>query len=486
MNVSGLLKKFPLVLQINTLTKSIRDYVNSMAQERPDNSYYQENRRILIKKVIELLDVCQDMVSSEVQHPEFPDYEVFTPEEVNLSLSELLILFRRALEQLQETRPQLQENAVRILYSYFIELQGLYDLIFVSRFGSASRLPLSPSAIEEHQKRYLQLDDDIERDPLIAEYRSIPYNDLMSVSYLHHVHVIFFDLLPHFLFSFLKEVLFRKPRTHRTLNPKSVETVAELRALLAQHPLNPSAKFGLALHRHIMRICDILGTRLVLTWGRGMFELIVLATWIQTVKDHIVPGIHKPDWQVDHLTAEQDVFTEDGTSAKIKMSSAFFMQPRLTFRLERFLIFKNRTMTVGDVVRPHELGNWMRQHSPDEFLQFFNVALGDMGGLGIRTMPEHEVFETQETQWLYGALMNFIPGGMTSPGSIVMRKTNYGLTKEQQLFREVLFYDPRFKGSSGLWTDIKVIFQSLKVLDRGRVGKALEKTESFGGKDRGF
>jgi lipopolysaccharide/colanic/teichoic acid biosynthesis glycosyltransferase len=168
------------------------------------------------------------------------------------------------------------------------------------------------------------------------------------------------------------------------------------------------------------------------------------------------------------------------------MSSAFFMQPRVKFHLERFLIFKNRTMTVGDVVRPHELGNWMRQNSPDEFLQFFNVALGDMGGLGIRTMPEHEVLESLDTQWLYGALMSFVPGGMTSPGSIVMRNTNYGLTKAQQLLHEILFYDPRFKGSSSFLTDIKVMLGSFKVMSKGRVGKALEKTESFAGKKRGI
>jgi lipopolysaccharide/colanic/teichoic acid biosynthesis glycosyltransferase len=188
---------------------------------------------------------------------------------------------------------------------------------------------------------------------------------------------------------------------------------------------------------------------------------------------------------VEYLDVEREV-TYNGESGKIKMSSAFFMQPRVKFRLERFLIFKNRTMTVGDVVRTHELGNWMRQNSPDEFLQFFNIALGDMGGLGIRTMPEHEVLETKETQWLYCALMNFVPGGMTSPGSIVMRKMNYGLSKAEQLFQEIRFYDPRFKNSSSFITDIAIMLRSILVLNKGRVGKALQDTESFEGENRGF
>jgi len=227
-----------------------------------------------------------------------------------------------------------------------------------------------------------------------------------------------------------------------------------------------------------------------LRWGRPIFELLLLATWSQTVKDHIVPGKHKPRWQAEHLDLEhdeiQEVTDKNGYPGKIRLSSAFFMQPRVKFRLERFLIFKIRTMTVGDIVRTTELGNWMRQNSPDEFLQFFNIALGDMGGLGIRTMPEHEITETQETLWLYDALMNFVPGGMTSPGSIMMRKTNYGLTKAEQLLREIQYYDPRFKGSSGFMTDIRTIIKSILVLNKGRVGKALEETESFEGKKRGF
>ncbi len=160
------------------------------------------------------------------------------------------------------------------------------------------------------------------------------------------------------------------------------------------------------------------------------------------------------------------------------------MQPRMKFRLEKFLIFKIRTMTVGDIVRTTELGNWMRQNSPDELLQFFNVALGDIGGIGIRTMPEHEILETKETTWLYCALMSFVPGGMTSPGSIVMRNTNYGLTKAQQLLQEIRFYDPRFKGASSLFNDIKILIRSIGVINKGRIGKDLERTESFVGKKR--
>ncbi|PIE34219.1 hypothetical protein CSA56_08795 [candidate division KSB3 bacterium] len=481
------LTKIRLFFTISSSTRSIRDYINAMTQESRTSLYYEENKRLIIQKILEVVDMVQEFIAPEEPPPELPDYEKFSPEDVSLSLGQLLVLFRRTLLQLQQTPPKVQESALDILTSYFIELQGLYDLIFVSKLGkNSSSLPLSPSAIEEHQSRYLRLDEEFEHDQLIQEYRSVKYKSLMNTSLRHHLHVILFDILPYWLWMLAKESIQRTPRCQGILDPDSITSVGELRTLLSKHPLTESTKLVVALHRHTMRIFDLFFTKIFLKWGRPLFELLVLAIWIQTVKDHIVPEKHRPDWQAQHLDVGKEAIELLKGSGKIKMSSAFFMQPRIKFRLERFLIFKIRTMTVGDIVRTTELGNWMRQNSPDEFLQFFNVALGDMGGLGIRTMPEHEIMETKDTQWLYGALMSFIPGGMTSPGSIVMRKTNYGLTKSQQLLREILFYDPRFKGSSGLFTDIITMVKSILVLDKGRVGKALQKTESFTGKKRGF
>jgi hypothetical protein len=549
------LKKLRLAIHIKSQIKYIRDEIHAIVQKESHSRYNEENSRKIIDNVIHLIDTFQDFLSPDKKIPEVSDYEKFSPEEVNLSLAQLLVVFRRTLEQLQETPLNIQQGALEILHSYFIELQGLYDLVFVRRYENTTpNLSLSPLTSNDHHTRYFrcfkftkqsltllkedgvpddvlrkletlkkhdltteenfistletmlgkeqveqyrsiilkraQVRQELEFDPVIHEYRSIQCKDLMNVSLSHHLRVALFDILPRFIVTGMKEFFQRKPRCRRILDPKKVETTKALRDFLVQHPLTEAAKLYVALHRHTMRIADIFFTWFVLRLGRPIFELLVLATWNQTVKDHIVPGRHKPRWQAEHLDLEHDemqkVVDKNGNPGRIKLSSAFFMQPRVKFRLERFLIFKIRTMTVGDIVRPTELGNWMRQNSPDEFLQFFNIALGDMGILGIRTMPEHEITETENTMWLYTALMNFVPGGMTSPGSIVMRKTNYGLTKAQQLFHEIGYYDPRFKGSSGFIADLRIMLRSLAVLKKGRVGKALEETESFEGKRRGF
>ncbi len=540
-------RKIRLIRQISAKVKQIRDLLHlALEQSGREHPHSHQN---LFPHIFRLLDLLQQFLSPHGKAPEVSDYEEQPPDQVSLSLSQLLVVFQRTLRTLhEEAPPYIQQDALEILHSYFIELQGLYDLVFVRRFmNDSSELPLSLAALEDQHKRYFRcfqltdqaltklredgLPDDalgklrkldqsramteeqliktlgetfgdtraeqfqflimkhtqvlqhITIDPLIREYQSIKFFDLMNVSALHHIRTAFLRLLPKFIGAALKETIQGVPRCQGIKDPDDITTVEDLQEFFQQHPLTETAKLRIAFHRHIMRIADLLGTRIILKWGRPVFELLILGTWLQTVKDHIVPGPHRPSWRAEHLELSQDVQQEvldsDAGPGTIRLSSAFFMQPRVKFGLERFLIFKLRSMTVGDIVRVTEFGNWMRKNSPDEFLQFFNIALGDMGGLGIRTMPEHEIIENEDTLWLYSALMTFIPGGATSPGSNEMRKQNYSLTKKQQLFHELRFYDPRFKHSSSLISDILTVFGSLSVLDRGRVGKALQDTESF-------
>ena len=546
------LKKLRIAFRITSQIRQIRENVAVLTRAAPRRQYSAEQYQNFNAQVIQLIDLCQGFLFPDREVLELADYEAFSPEEVNLSLSEILVLFRRTLKEFQAVSPNVQQNAVEILYSYFIELQGLYDLIFVRRFEtSLSHLPPTLAATEESPQRSFRcfrltehalarlktqgLPDDVGRklellqsqalsteekfsrdletalgkdvtktyktaifeqaqvmselaaDPVIQEYQSIPYQHLMNTSLFHHFRVIV-RMLGAFVITAVKEHSQGMPCCRRILDPAQIDTLETLRACVAKHPLTETAKLRVALQRHFLRLGDIFTTRVALRLGRPIFELLILATWFQTVKDHIIPGQHEPRWQAASLDLQQDevqeVADDHGSSGTIRISSAFFMQTRVKFHLERFLIFKNRTMTVGDIVRPTEFGNWMRQNSPDEFLQFFNVALGDMQGLGIRTMPEHEITESQDTLWLYYALMQFVPGGIISYGSIKMRETNYGLTKAKQLLYDLLYFDPRFQRSSSVWNDLKTMIDNLRVLKKGRVGKALQDTESFEGQKR--
>jgi hypothetical protein len=75
--------------------------------------------------------------------------------------------------------------------------------------------------------------------------------------------------------------------------------------------------------------------------------------------------------------------------------------------------------------------------------------------------------------------MTFVPGGATSPGSNVMRQEGYDLSKREQLFHDIRFYDPRFKRSSNLLNDILAGMGSIALLDEGRDEQRLQKSESF-------
>jgi hypothetical protein len=472
----GWLKIVRFVHRISPQIKSIRAQISSMTHKEFSRQDLEERNRQLIAKVIQLLDNLQEFFFAASPVTMGVAQAEPSSEESDLSLAELLVLFRTSLLHLQDTSPTVQQTALNILDSYFVEVQGLYDLIFVSQDHSLRTE--SPGLARED--RYLAIPHDIADDPIIREYKSIRYNDLMNISVIHHLVVILKDLLPQVIWTTIKEIFHGKRNGARILvDPEVADTFDKFREVLLRHPFTERMKLSVALHRHTMRICDIVFTRMVLRWARPLFELLVLATWIQTVKDHIISGIYQI--QYDEV---REVTDKNGDSGKIRLSSVLFMQPRIKFDLERFLIFKIRTMTAGGIVRTTEFGNWVRKNSLDEFLQFFNIALGDMGGVGIRAMPEHEIIATQDTLWLYSALTSFVPCGLTSAGSIEMRKADYRLTKADQLLHEIRYYDPRFKGSSGLLADLKIIFKSLSVLSHGRVGKALADTESFNGRER--
>ncbi len=71
-----------------------------------------------------MIDLSQALLAPNGHVPELNDYEVLPPEKASLSLSQLLVLFRRTLLQLQQTPPKVQAEALEILYSYSLNYRG--------------------------------------------------------------------------------------------------------------------------------------------------------------------------------------------------------------------------------------------------------------------------------------------------------------------------------------------------------------------------
>ncbi|MBD3309292.1 hypothetical protein GF339_23025, partial [candidate division KSB3 bacterium] len=175
------LKKLQGGWKIKAQMKRLHDYIYAMSNEPLDRPYYEENRQKIFQTIECLILQLQDILTLQQQPPapQQDDDNAAPPERENFRLADLLTMFHRTIENLQRTSPQIQQDAIDILYSYFIELQGLYDLLLVSTYQQdSSNIPLFPASSEEQTNRSFRLPADIENDSLIQEYHSIPYTDL--------------------------------------------------------------------------------------------------------------------------------------------------------------------------------------------------------------------------------------------------------------------------------------------------------------------
>ena len=95
---SRLRKTWQRVSRIKSRLKSIRDNINAMALDRASNSLYDENKRLLLEKIVEVVDLFYELVAPG-DNGTPPDYESIPPEEINLSLRDLLVIFRQTISR---------------------------------------------------------------------------------------------------------------------------------------------------------------------------------------------------------------------------------------------------------------------------------------------------------------------------------------------------------------------------------------------------
>ncbi len=109
------IKKLRLALRLRSQIQNIRKSIFSIGRDEHHRQDNGQNIHTLFTHVIQVFDTLQEFLSSETLPPELSDYEDFPPEEVELSLAQLLVLFRQTLLQLQEMSPNVQLDAFEIL-----------------------------------------------------------------------------------------------------------------------------------------------------------------------------------------------------------------------------------------------------------------------------------------------------------------------------------------------------------------------------------
>jgi lipopolysaccharide/colanic/teichoic acid biosynthesis glycosyltransferase len=159
------------------------------------------------------------------------------------------------------------------------------------------------------------------------------------------------------------------------------------------------------------------------------------------------------------------IFLESG-------ENLFFTQERIGRFGKPFTIYKFKSMKgvppINDPLlsndeknRITKFGKFMRAYRIDEFPQFVNVLLGEMSIVGPR--PERQQFLDKVIQKIpkYKKMQQLKPG-ITSLGQV---KYGYADNITQMLKRAR--YDLIYLDNLSYWTDLKVIFATIKVVFKG-------------------
>jgi len=150
----------------------------------------------------------------------------------------------------------------------------------------------------------------------------------------------------------------------------------------------------------------------------------------------------------------------------------FFTQKRVGQYGKPFTIYKFKSMkgipptndpllSLEEQHRITKFGKFMRTYRVDEFPQFINVFLGEMSIVGPR--PERQQFLDKVIAKMpkYKKMQQLKPG-ITSLGQI-----KYGYADNIQQMLKRARYDLIYLDNLNYWTDLKVIFATIKVVFKG-------------------
>lgn len=159
----------------------------------------------------------------------------------------------------------------------------------------------------------------------------------------------------------------------------------------------------------------------------------------------------------------------------IKLDSrgpVFFVQERVGRGGKPFKLIKFRTMhPAGEPgsawVRDNEhritrVGNWLRKFRFDELPQFVNILRGDLNLVGPRPHPVSN-FDLFAREIPYYALRSIVLPGVTGWAQI-----RYGYANNLAEETEKMRYDLYFIKHLSLWLDLRILFDTVKIVLFGR------------------
>ena len=160
--------------------------------------------------------------------------------------------------------------------------------------------------------------------------------------------------------------------------------------------------------------------------------------------------------------------------ATTSRGDVIYCQERLGLHGKRIKIMKFRTMcadaekegaqwSAGDEdVRITKVGRILRKFHLDELPQLMNILFGDMSLVGPR--PEREVFYKEFEKYIHG----FSQRMKVKPGLTGLAQVNGGYHLKPE---EKIVYDIQYIKTRSFWTDVKIMFMTVKVVFTGKGSK---------------
>jgi lipopolysaccharide/colanic/teichoic acid biosynthesis glycosyltransferase len=156
----------------------------------------------------------------------------------------------------------------------------------------------------------------------------------------------------------------------------------------------------------------------------------------------------------------------------------FFRQERIGLNGKLFMLLKFRTMIQDaepdgpmlsdpDDPRVTPLGRFMRHHKIDEIPNFINVLKGEMSIVGPRPERLFYIKKLKEKNSDVDFLFIMKPG-ITCYGQVL-----YGYASDIDSMKERLKYEIDYIKAPSLLSDFSIMFQTIKLLARGRRGRTL-------------
>lgn len=150
--------------------------------------------------------------------------------------------------------------------------------------------------------------------------------------------------------------------------------------------------------------------------------------------------------------------------------SGIFRQTRYGLHGKPFTIYKIRTLDKD--LNPLPVTGIFRKFGIDELPQILNLLKGDMSLIG----PRPYIQPPLTAEWKKALA---ITPGFASPATILMKNCEVYLSQNEKVMINLPYVEKRLAGEATFWTDLKMIFDSVRIVISGKADNGNEHKDNL-------